>query len=284
MTAGDIYTVAGNGRSFSGDGGLALRAGLDGPAGVSVDGAGDIAFTAVGGGTGNTTVDLIAARSGTFFGRRLTAGRVYVLGGNGIAGWRGENGPARDAEFCIWNVAAIVFDGSGNLVMANTCSNQVELIAVRSGRFFGRAMTAGDVYAIAGTGGQGFFGDGGPAAKARLRSPTAVAVDHHGNVLIADGWLRVRVIAAATGTFYNRKMTAGYIYTIAGDGKSSITFYGQAMTVGHIYIVAGRGATLGDGGPAARALLSSPFAVTVSRTGSLLVSDGGDNRLRAISP
>ena len=56
------------------------------------------------------------------------------------------------------------------------------------------------------------------------------------------------------------------------------------MTAGDIYIVAGRGATLGDGGPATRALLSYPFAVAVSHAGSLLVTDGNDNRLRAISP
>ena len=48
--------------------------------------------------------------------------------------------------------------------------------------------------------------------------------------------------------------------------------------------MAGGGATLGDGGPAAMALLSSPTAVAVSPAGALLVADGGDNRLRAISP
>jgi len=54
------------------------------------------------------------------------------------------------------------------------------------------------------------------------------------------------------------------------------------VTAGDIYIVAG--ASLGDGGPATSALLSSPSAVAVSPTGSLLVTDGADNRLRAISP
>ncbi len=394
MTAGDIYTVAGNGTAFSGDGALPLRAELSNPGGVAVDGAGDIAFTAVGNGA---TVDLIAARSGTLFGRQLTAGRVYVLGGNGIGGFRGENGPARDAEFCVPGFAGVAFDGSGNLVVANACSNQVQLIAARSGRFYGQAMTAGDVYAIAGNGGRGFTGDGGPALKAKLDEPSAVAVDRYGNVLIADGGVRVRVIAATTGTFYGRKMTADHIYTIAGDGDSSFsssgdgdggpavtaavipkavgtdaagnliitdadyrvrlvavrtgtmygqkmtagdiytiagsghygssgsggparkadfeflggvttdrhgnviftdfsaglvwvlavstgTFYGQAMTPGHVYAVAGGGTTLGDGGPAARALLSFPSAVAVSPAGALLVTDGNDNQLRAISP
>jgi hypothetical protein len=398
MTAGDIYTVAGNGTGFSGNGGLPLRAELGYPSGVSVDGAGDIAFTAVSDGE-NATVDLIAARSGTLFGRRLTAGRVYVLGGNGVAGSRGENGPARDAEFCVSGPAGVAFDNSGNLVVANECGNQVQLIAVRSGRFYGRAMTAGDVYAIAGDGERGYSGDGGPALNATLDEPSSVAVDRHGNVLITDGaglGRFVRVIAATTGTFYNQKMTAHHIYRVAGDGKSSYiaddgdggpalkaalipqavgtdaagnliitdanehlrlvavrtatmygqkmtagdiysiagngeygssgsggpaskanfeflggvttdrhgnvvftdwsagrvwvlaastgTFYGQAMISGHVYVVAGGGATLGDGGPATHALLSFAFAVAVSPTGSLLVTDGNDNRLRAISP
>ena len=219
MTAGDIYTVVGNGRSFSGDGGPPLRAELSDPSGVSVDGAGDIAFTAVVADV-NTSVGLIAARSGTFFGRRLTADRVYVIGGDGIGGFRGDGGPARDARFCISGAAPVAFDRSGNLVVADGCDNRVRLIAVRSGRFYGRAMIAGDVYTIAGTGGPGFGGDGGPAVKAGHKDPSGVAVDHHGNVLIADfANHRVRVIATATGTFYGRKMTADRIYTIAGDGR-----------------------------------------------------------------
>ena len=41
MTAGDIYTVAGNGTTgFSGDGGPATSAELDSPRGVTVDSAG----------------------------------------------------------------------------------------------------------------------------------------------------------------------------------------------------------------------------------------------------
>jgi hypothetical protein len=61
------------------------------------------------------------------------------------------------------------------------------------------------------------------------------------------------------------------------------TFYGRAMTAGDIYSVAGGGATLGDGGLATSARLGNPSDVAVTPAGSLLVPDGGDNRLRAIS-
>ena len=84
-------------------------------------------------------------------------------------------------------------------------------------------MTAGDIYTIAGDGTAGFSGDGGPATTAELGNPKGMAVDAAGNVLIADtGNSRIRVVAAATGTFYGRAMTAGDIYTIAGDGPRGL--------------------------------------------------------------
>jgi len=384
MTGGHIYTVAGNGTAFSSDGGLPLSAEITDPIGVSVDGAGDIAVTAAGSLMVNTTVDLIAARSGMFFGASMTAGRLYMVAGNGIRGFRGDKGPARDAEFCISAVPAhvaptasggfigggapLTFDANGSLVVADGCNNRVRLIAVRSGRFFGQAMTAGDVYTIAGTGAPGFSGDGGPAVKAKLSDPIGAGVDHHGNVLIADSKnKRVRVIAATTGTFYGQNMTGGHIYTIAPglsfpvavavdhDGNVLIgdpvreallvlaattgTFYGQKMLAGHIYTIAGgpasvgpaiggvttdqhgnviitdpglgggvmfiaeatgtfygiamtaggayqlgfNGDTLGDGRPFFEAEVDGG-AVAVSATGSLLIADGINNRVRAISP
>jgi hypothetical protein len=43
MTAGDIYTVAGNGKpGFSGDGGPASSAEPSGPSGITADGAGNL--------------------------------------------------------------------------------------------------------------------------------------------------------------------------------------------------------------------------------------------------
>ena len=47
-----------------------------------------------------------------------------------------------------------------------------------------------------------------------------MTVDGAGNVLIADNRNeRIRVVAERTGTFYGLAMTAGDIYTIAGDGQ-----------------------------------------------------------------
>ena len=49
-----------------------------------------------------------------------------------------------------------------------------------------------------------------------------LAVDQHGNLVISDQQdARVRLVAASTGTFYGQAMTAGHIYTVAGDGGHS---------------------------------------------------------------
>ena len=126
---------------------------------------------------------------------------------------------------------------------------------------YGQRMTVGHIYIIAG-GGSGPFHSGAPASKASFLFLGGVTTDRHGNVVFTD-WAR------------------GFVWVLAVRAG---TYYGQAMTVGHVYAVAGGGTALGDGGPAARALLSFPFAVAVSPAGSLLVSDGNNNRLRAITP
>jgi hypothetical protein len=116
---------------------------------------------------------------------------------------------------------------------------------------------------VAGNGGRGFSGDGGPATHAELDFPASVAVDAAGNLAIADMLNnRVRVVAAGTGTFYGQAMTAGDIYTVAGTGTLGFS---------------------GDGGPGTRAELYNPNGVTVTGSGDLLISDGGNGRVRSLS-
>ena len=96
---------------------------------------------------------------------------------------RTDIGPATRAE--VGEPAGVTLDGLGNLVIATRNAGRVRVVAAKSGRFYGRAMTAGDIYGIAG-GGTGGLGDGGPATRGVLLQPGAVLADAAGNVLICD--------------------------------------------------------------------------------------------------
>ena len=45
------------------------------------------------------------------------------------------------------------------------------MVAATTGTFYGQAMTAGDIYTVAGNGTAGFSGDGGPATSAAADFP-----------------------------------------------------------------------------------------------------------------
>jgi hypothetical protein len=262
MIAGDIYTIAGNGfPEFSGDGGPAVKAELASPGGVAFGGAGQLAVSD----TNNMRVRLVPATSGTYFGRQMTAGHIYTIAGNGgcpiPGGSTGNGGPAVKAELCF--PAGLTFDHAGNLLIADPISSRVWAVAASSGTFYGQQMTANHIYSIAGTGTDGYSGDGGPATKAEVGEPEDVAVDGAGNLIIPDLLNnRVRVVAARSGTFYGVTMTAHDIYTVAGNGTCGFA---------------------GDGGPARAARLCHPDSVDVDGAGNLVVSDLINNRIRVVA-
>src|SRR6266571_1957653 len=254
MTAGDIYTVAGDGTSgFSGDGGPATSAGLS-LRGVAVDAAGNLLIAD----TFNRRVRVVAHKTGTFYGQAMTAGDIYTVAGDGTIGFSGDGGPATSAG--LSGPVGVAVDAAGNLLIADTGDGRVRVVAARTGTFYGKAMTVGHIYTVAGTSTQGFSGDGGPATKAKLNFLTEVAADADGNPLFADFRNdRVRVVAHKTGTFYGQPMTVGDIYTVAGDGTQGFS---------------------GNGSPATTAELSSPVGVAVDAAGNLLIADGGNERVR----
>jgi secreted PhoX family phosphatase len=258
MTARRIYTVAGDGTfGFSGDGGPATKAGLSFPEGVAVDPAGNLVIAD----TDAHRVRVVAARSGRFYGQAMTSGNIYTVAGNGSSGDTGDGGPARDAELGF--LQAVTVDGAGNLVLSDSVNGVIRVVAAQSGTFYGQAMTAGDIYTVAGNGSLGYAGDGGPATKAELNFPDGVAVDQDGNLAIADsGNNRVRLVAAQSGTFYGQAMTVGDIYTVAGDGSSGLA---------------------GNTGPATAAALNFPEGVTFDSAGNLVIADNANHRVRVVA-
>ena len=191
----------------------------------------------------------------------MAAGDIYTVAGSGTGGQSGDGGPATSAELNFPQGVAV--DGSGNLLIADADNNRVRVVAETSGTFYGVAMTAGDIYTVAGIGTGGSSGDGGPATSAELNFPSRVAVDGSGNLVIADtDNNRVHVVAASTGTFYGVAMTAGDIYTVAGNGTGGYS---------------------GDGGPATSAQLAGPAGVAVDGSGNLVIADAFNNRVRGVA-
>jgi serine/threonine-protein kinase len=191
----------------------------------------------------------------------------------------------------------ISIDETGALFVSDWTTNQVRKVA-----------PDGTVSPVAGTGTDGFSGDGGPATAAQLSSPGATITDRAGNVYISD-CKNDRV----------RKITPnGIITTIAGNGTAGFSGdhgpataaelnepNGLALTEnGSLYIsdynnqrirkvtpdgiittVAGTGTagSAGDGGPATAAQLNNPNGIS-SNDGTIYISDLGNNRIRALDP
>jgi uncharacterized protein (TIGR03437 family) len=184
--AGTISTVAGSGLNLgdTGDGGPATSAELDYPAGVAVDGAGNLFFAE------STRIRKVTA-----------AGIISTVAGNGTQGFSGDGGPATSAELDQPN--AIAVDSAGNLFIADWENNRIR-----------KVTPAGIISTVAGNGplfpsGGGFSGDGGPATLAVLNEPESVAVDSAGNLFIADG----------DNSRVRRVTSAGTISTVAGNGS-----------------------------------------------------------------
>ena len=139
-------------------------------------------------------------------------------------------------------------DRAGNLVINERIGRRIRVVAVRTGTFYGQAMTAGDIYTV--------FGDGSGGHLAGM------AVDRAGNLVFANIFdNRVWVLAESTGTFYGVSMTAGNIYPVAGGGKGRIE----------------------DGGPATKARLLKPEGVAIGPAGSLVIADTDNGLIRAVT-
>jgi sugar lactone lactonase YvrE len=110
------------------------------------------------------------------------AGRITVVAGNGMAGYKGDNRPAASAE--LNQPAGVATDAQGDVYLADTGNNVIRKIGARTGII----TTVAGNYAMdkANDGLGGYSGDGGPAISAQLNGPQGIAVDSAGNLFIAD--------------------------------------------------------------------------------------------------
>ena len=264
-------TLAGTGFfGYGGDGGPSSSAELNQPAGIATDSAGDVFVTD----QNNERIREIPSHSGTFFGIPMNAGDIYTVAGSGMAGFSGDGGPATSAKLSL--PEGLSLDTEGDVVVADSYNGRVRAIAATDHTAFGVAMTAGDIYTIAGDGTGGILadsGDGGPATSAEIGTPQGVSVDPSGNLFVTEDFFRqaapVREIPAQSGTFFGIAMKAGDIYTVAGGTSTSVC---AAATD-----------TVGDGCPATQATLSDPVDAMTGADGNLYITDYYHDRVRVVN-
>ena len=186
---GIITTITGGlGYGFSGDGGPATSAKNAGVSDVALDNMGNIYFTD----GGNRRIRKITAATGI----------ITTIAGTGTAGFSGDGGPATAANLA--DVSSIAIDKSGNIFF--------------SGNTRIRKITAstGAIATVAGTGVQGFSGDGGPAINAQIVGGKGVSLDNADNLYIGD-FNRVRKISGPIADSVLRLSN-----DLSADGKSDL--------------------------------------------------------------
>jgi uncharacterized protein (TIGR03437 family) len=232
--AGTITGMAGNGRNdYSGDGGPATRAALNGPSSVAVDAAGNV---------------YIADRDNHRIRQVSPAGAITTVAGNGQKGYSGDGGPATAA---VLNSPYGVAVTSGVLLIADTGNNRIR-----------RVTQAGTITTVAGNGQADYSGDGGPAIAASLRGASGVTVDAASNLYIADSYNnRIRKVTSA-----------GTITTVAGNGQSGYSGDGGPATAASLAVPYGVAADAGGnlyvadtGNHRIRKVLAAAPALSASR-------------------
>ncbi len=221
---GIISRYAGTGAwGYTGDNGAAVSARLTSPTGLATD-----RFS-----------NLYIADAGNHVIRKIdTFGVITTVAGNGTAGYSGDGLPAVTAE--LDSPVAVAVDGGGSLYVADRNNNVIRLVDVTH-----------TIYTIAGSGTQGYSGDGGLAISASLYFPTGVAVDTGLNVYIADSYNNVvRMVT-----------NLGYISTLAGNGTPGFG---------------------GDLGAANGANLYHPSGVTTDTFGNVYIADADNQRVRKV--
>jgi streptogramin lyase len=156
-----ISTVAGCGKTgFSGDGGPAVEARMNQPHSIQFDGHGDLYICDI----MNHRIRKVATESG----------RISTFGGTG------DKAPSPDGAKIqgtpLNGPRAIDFDKMDNMWLALREGNSVYKLD----------MKKGTLHHVAGTGKQGFTGNGRPARLATLSGPKGLSVAPNGNIYLAD--------------------------------------------------------------------------------------------------
>lgn len=280
---GIIETVAGTGHPQpNASEGLAAEVNIAQPFGVEIGPGGDLYITEV----GNHRV----------WRMNFKTGKAVTVAGNGKKGYSGDGGPAVEAS--LNEPYEVRFDADDNMYFVERLNHIVRKVDAKTGT----------VVTIAGTGKQGFGGDGGPATEALFSEPHSIVLDGKGGLYIADiGNHRIRKLDLKTGV----------VDTIVGTGEKKLPVDGQkakgnpilgpralyiegdvlwiALREGHsiwkmnlndgvIHHVAGTGKRgyTGDGGPAKEATFDGPKGIAIGPDGNLYIADTENQTVRKL--
>ena len=223
---GVISTFAGTGApGFSGDGGPAARAQLRQPHSIAVDPQGRLLICDI----GNHRIRQVDFSSGT----------IETYGGTGERQPTPDGAPVKSTP--LNGPRTIAIDRDGDLYLALREGNAIYRIAPKTAT----------IHHLAGTGEQGYSGDGGPARVARLAGPKGLAYAR-GNLYVAD---------TENHVVRRIELKTGIITTVLGTGQR------------------------GDGPEPdpLRCALSRPHGVFVDAAGTLYVGDSEAHRIRIVN-
>jgi sugar lactone lactonase YvrE len=227
----------------------------------------------------------------------LKTRKLSVVAGTGEKGYAGDGGPAIAAQ--LTEPYEIAFDRSGNLFFCDRLTHTVRRVDRRSGQ----------ISTVAGTGSEGYAGDGGPGVRAQLKQPHSIAFSPDGRLLICDILnFRIRALDLDSGTISTWAGTGsrgqaadgapitgtpldgpralaidkiGNYYLALREGNAILRLDAKS---GHIYHFAGNGEKgySGDGGDARTAKLSGPKGVACAPDGSLYIADTENHAIRRV--
>ena len=225
--------------------------------------------------------------------------KLTIAVGTGVKGNAGDGGPATAA--LVDEPYEIAFNQAGDLFFCDRPNHNIRRVDHRT-----RIITT-----VAGTGKEGYGGDGGPALQALLRQPHSIAFMPDGRMLICDILnFRIRVFDPATGTLdtwagTGQKGKLGDEAPLAGsplDGPRAIAVspkgdYYLALREGNAifrldartgmmrrFAGTGEKGFTGDGGDARKATLSGPKGVSLAPDGSLYIADTENHAVRRVDP
>ncbi|MGH9718074.1 MAG: hypothetical protein ACRD4R_15290 [Candidatus Acidiferrales bacterium] len=241
---GVISAFAGTGTAgYSGDGGPAINAELNGPSDAIVDGAGYVYISD----TNNNvvrmvnTAGIISTYAGEYYPAGGTPPPVCAAATNSV----GDGCPGN--QMVLNTPVGLVFCHAQNLHIADELHNRVRTV----NRVPYNTITQ------VGDGTQGYNGDGEGNTSAELNGPTGLIMDAANNIYVADTGNHIVRETLLTGTIPNP------ISTVAGTP--------------------GAAGSLGDGGLAISAELNSPTGVVVDAANDIYISDSATHVVREVN-